>query len=148
MICLPQAGRFGARQQLRLQKKETRKCSAKTTAQLRSNKRPTYAARRSYHRTGSRILSSVGAAAASDDRARRRSAPVKLEQPQYGMQLVSHLEDILSASTRVVEGVASVAPSVTTWTRLEPRPREGSMARPHDPISDPSRRLLDPNVAL
>jgi hypothetical protein len=42
---------------------------------------------------------------------------VKLEQPQYGMQLVSHLEDILSASTRVVEGVASVGDKLTSLVK-------------------------------
>jgi hypothetical protein len=45
------------------------------------------------------------------------SAPVKLEQPQYGMQLVSHLEDILSASTRVVEGVASEGDKLTSLAK-------------------------------
>jgi hypothetical protein len=45
------------------------------------------------------------------------SAPVKLEQPQYGVQLVSHLEDILSASTRVVEGVASVGDKLTSLVK-------------------------------
>jgi hypothetical protein len=45
------------------------------------------------------------------------SAPVKLEQPQYGMQLVSRLEDILSASTRVVESVASAGDKLTSLAK-------------------------------
>jgi hypothetical protein len=45
------------------------------------------------------------------------SAPVKLAQPQYGMQLVSHLEDILSASMRVVESVASVGDKLTSFAK-------------------------------
>jgi hypothetical protein len=45
------------------------------------------------------------------------SAPVKAGQPQYGMRLLSHFEDILSASTRVVESVASVGDKLTSLAK-------------------------------
>jgi hypothetical protein len=46
------------------------------------------------------------------------SAPVKVEQPQYGMRLVATLEHILSASeTRVVESVASVGDTLTSLAK-------------------------------
>jgi len=45
------------------------------------------------------------------------SAPVKREQPQYGVQLVSHLEDVLSASMRVVESVASAGDKLTSLAK-------------------------------